>query len=63
MKKLYRSDRERIIAGVCGGLGEYFVVDPTILRILFAIFTLLGGGGIILYLVCWVIIPIEPGRV
>jgi phage shock protein C len=61
-KRLQRSRTEKMIAGVCGGLAEYFDVDPTIVRILWVIVTLLGGAGIILYIVLWVIMPLQrPG--
>ena len=59
-KRLYRSNTERILAGVCGGLGEYFGLDPTLVRLAFIVVTLLGGGGILAYLICWVVIPREP---
>jgi len=57
VKKLYRRKKNRIIAGVCGGIGEYFNIDPTIIRLLWVLFTLLGGSGIIAYIVAWIIIP------
>jgi phage shock protein C len=57
-KRLYRSRKEKIIGGVCGGLGEFFDVDPTIIRLLWAIMTILSvGAGIVAYLVAWIIIP------
>jgi len=59
-KKLYRSEDDRIIAGVCGGLGEHFVIDPVILRILMVILVFSGGPGIILYLLFWLFIPRQP---
>lgn len=60
-KKLYRSLDERMLAGVCGGLGKYLNTDPTVIRILFVVLTLIGfGGGIILYLAMWLIVPEEP---
>ena len=57
MKKLYLSDTDRKIGGVCGGLGEYFDKDPTIFRVLFVVITLFFGSGIFLYLIMWLIIP------
>jgi phage shock protein C len=61
-KRLQRSRTEKMIGGVCGGLAEYFNVDPTIVRILWVLITLLGGAGIILYVILWVIMPLErPG--
>jgi len=56
-KKLYRSRSDRMLAGVCGGLASYFGVDVTIVRILFALFALAGGPGLILYGILYVIIP------
>ncbi|HRY63139.1 MAG TPA: PspC domain-containing protein [Patescibacteria group bacterium] len=56
-KKLYRSTTSKVIFGVCGGLGEYFDIDPIIVRALFVIFALMGGGAIILYLLLALIIP------
>ena len=61
MKKLYLSDADRKIAGICGGLGEYFDKDPTLFRVLFVFVTLLSLGlGIIAYLAMWLIIPRKP---
>jgi len=57
VKKLYRSKTNRIIAGVCGGLGEYFNVDPTIVRLIWILFSLALGAGIITYIIAWLIIP------
>jgi phage shock protein C len=59
-KKLYRSKKDVWIAGVCGGLGEYLGVDTMTIRILWLIFTVLGGSGILIYLLCWLLIPVEP---
>lgn len=60
-KKLTRSADNRWLAGVCGGLGEYFNIDPTLIRIIFVLATLLLGavvGGIILYAILWALIPV-----
>ncbi len=59
-KKLYRSRKDRMIAGVCGGLGEYFGVDPVLLRIVFVILTFFSGSGLILYLILALVVPNEP---
>lgn len=59
-KKLYRSQNNRMLAGVCGGLGEYLTLDPTVIRIIWALFCLFGGTGLLLYLICAVIIPENP---
>ena len=61
MKKLYLSDADRKIGGVCGGLGEYFERDPTIIRILFVLLILFSFGfGLLAYLALWLIIPKKP---
>lgn len=61
MKKLYLSDTDKKIGGVCGGLGEYFEKDPTLFRILFIIIALTSFGlGVIAYLLIWMIIPRKP---
>jgi phage shock protein C len=60
---LRRSRDDRVIGGVCGGLGRYLGVDPVLLRIAFVILAIAGGGGILVYLVAWVLIPAErPGE-
>ena len=56
-KKLYRSKKDCIIAGVCGGMGGYFNIDPTILRILAVLLIFASGVGILAYIVAWIIIP------
>jgi phage shock protein C len=59
-KKLWRSRNDRKIAGICGGLGIYFRVDPVWIRIIFVIFFILGGAALIAYLLLWIIIPLAP---
>lgn len=61
-KKLYRSRTDTVIAGVCGGLGEYFEVDSTIIRIIFVILAIWGGAGIILYLIGILFMPYKDGE-
>lgn len=56
-KRLSRSSRDKVIAGVCGGLGEYFELDPVLFRLLFVIVTLIGGSGILVYIILWLVIP------
>jgi phage shock protein PspC (stress-responsive transcriptional regulator) len=57
-KKLYRSGENRILGGVCGGIGEYFNVDPTIVRLIWVLLTIASfGSGILFYLIAWFIIP------
>jgi phage shock protein C len=59
-RKLYRSRSNRQVAGVCGGLAQYFNLDATLIRILFVVLAVLGGSGIVLYLAMWIIVPKEP---
>lgn len=56
-KKFTRSVSNRYIAGVCGGLSEYFNVDITLLRAIFVALAIFGGGGLILYLILWLLAP------
>ena len=58
-KRLYRSESNRMIAGVAGGLGAYFDTDPTIFRLGFVALAFVGGSGIVAYLVAWIIVPPE----
>ena len=56
-KQLRRSATNQVIAGVCGGFGEYFEVDPTIVRIIFVIMALASGSGVFIYILLWLLIP------
>jgi phage shock protein C len=58
-KKLCRSRNERMLAGVCGGIADYFNVDPTIVRLAFVLLALAGGPGLIFYIILALIIPEE----
>ena len=60
-KRLYRSRTDRMIGGVCGGLGAYFGVDPTLIRLVFVLLLVFGGSGFLLYLILWIVLP-EEGR-
>jgi phage shock protein C len=60
MKRLYKSRKDRVIAGVCGGVGEYFEIDPVLIRIIWALLAILGGSGIIAYIIGMIIIPERP---
>ena len=63
MKRLYLSDENRKIGGVCGGIGEYFEKDPTLIRILFILLILFSFGfGILAYLLMWLVIPNGPAQ-
>lgn len=56
-KKLYLSDTNKKIGGVCGGVAEYFSIDPTLVRIIWILSALLHGAGLIVYLAAWIIMP------
>jgi phage shock protein C len=58
-RRLKRSSRDKKIGGVCGGFGEYFNVDPTLVRVLWILTCLLGGTGLLLYLILWIVIPLD----
>ena len=58
-KKLLRSKSNRMLAGVCGGVAEYFNLDPTVVRIIYAILVIAGSLGFWLYLIMWLIVPEE----
>ena len=62
-KRLYRSRSDRMIFGICGGLGKYFDVDSTLVRVIAALSLLLGLSGVLVYLILAVVIPLEPGDV
>ncbi len=59
-KRLYRSNTDRKVGGVAGGLGEYFRMDPLLIRLIFVILTLAGGGGVLIYIVLWIVTPENP---
>ncbi len=57
---IYRSRTDRVIAGVAGGLAEYFKIDPVLTRLGFVLFTFAGGAGLLVYVIAWIIIPERP---
>jgi phage shock protein C len=61
-KKLYRSTKNRMVAGVCAGIANYFGLDPTLIRLGFAFFICFGGSGLLAYLICAIVIPNEPAE-
>ena len=58
-RKLYRSESDRMLGGVCGGLGDYLDVDSTLVRIIFVALALMGGPGILMYLILLLVVPSE----
>ena len=61
-KRLYRSRTDKIVAGVCGGMGEYFNIDPVWIRIIFVLLTILDGIGLLIYIIAWVLMPLNPNQ-
>ena len=59
-RKLHRSKTDRWLAGVCGGIAEYFNIDGTLVRVLFILFGFAVGGGILIYIILWIIMPEAP---
>jgi len=60
VRRLYRSGKDKILGGVCGGIAEYFNIDPTIVRLLWAFVSLAWGSGLLLYIIAWLVIPRNP---
>lgn len=58
-KKLYRSEDNKMLAGVCGGIAEYFNIDPTLVRVIWAAVSIFGGGGVLLYIIMAIIVPVK----
>ena len=59
-KTLYKSDQNKMVGGVCGGIGEYFGIDPTIIRLGWVLFCAMGGSGFIAYIIAAIVIPKRP---
>lgn len=57
MKRLYKSSRNRMVCGVCGGIAEYLNIDPSIVRVLWVLFACTGGAGLIAYIIIAIILP------
>ncbi len=58
-KRLFRSKKNKVISGLCGGLGTYFNIDPVIVRLIAVGLVLIAGGGVLLYLIGWIAVPKE----
>lgn len=56
-KRLHRSNENKVVAGVCGGIAEYFDMDPTLIRLAWVLFCALGGSGVLAYIIAAIIIP------
>lgn len=62
-KRLMRSSTDKKIAGVCGGLAEYFDLDPTLVRVLWLLLLFFAGTGLLAYVILWIALPIAPARI
>ena len=62
-KKLFRSNDSKVIAGVCGGMGEYFDIDPVFIRIIAVLLLFADGIGLIAYIVAWIAMPVRPEEI
>ncbi len=59
-QRFYRNSKDKVIAGVCAGLGDYFDLDPVLIRVVFVLLALAGGSGILLYFILWIATPETP---
>lgn len=62
-KRLYKDHSNKKLCGVCSGIAKYFEIDPTLVRLALVLFVLLGGSGILAYIICAIVIPDEPGYI
>lgn len=62
-KRLYKSNTDKMVAGVCGGIAAYFDIDPTLVRLIWVLFCVAGGSGLLAYIIAAIIIPQDPGTV
>ena len=62
-KRLYKSSKDRKIDGVCAGIAEYFGIDPTLVRVGWVLLSVLGGSGVLAYIICMIIMPNRPGGI
>jgi len=59
-RRLYRSRVDKMLAGVCAGVAQYFDLDPVLVRVLWVVCVLMAGSGVLLYVILWIVMPIEP---
>ena len=62
-KRLYKDHSNKKLCGVCSGIAKYFDIDPTVVRLALVLFCLLGGSGILAYIICAIVMPDEPGYI
>jgi len=61
-KRLFRSKKDRVLGGVCGGIGQYFNMDPVLIRVVWAVAFFAAGAGFLAYIIAWIIIPEDPAN-
>jgi phage shock protein C len=61
-RRLYRSRNHRVFGGVAGGMAQYFHMDPVFMRVIFILVMALPGPGLLAYIICWIMIPLEPAE-
>lgn len=59
-KRLVRSRKDKMLAGICGGIADHMAMDPTIVRLIFVLAVFLGFAGVLAYLIMWIVVPIAP---
>ena len=62
-KRLYKDHSDKKLCGVCSGIAKYFNIDPTIVRLALVLFCILGGSGVLAYIICAIVMPDEPGYI
>ena len=62
-RRLVRSRTDKKIAGVCSGLADYFELDPTVIRLVWVLLFLLGGTGLLAYIILWIVLPVAPAQI
>ena len=62
-KRLYKDHSDKKLCGVCSGIAKYFGIDPTLVRLALVLFCVLGGSGVLAYIICAIVMPDEPGYI
>ena len=62
-KRIYKNREAKMICGVCAGVAEYFDIDPTLVRVGWVLLSVLGGSGVLAYIICMIIMPNRPGGI
>jgi phage shock protein C len=59
-KRIYRSRTDKVLGGICGGIGAYLEIDPVLIRIIAVVLLFTWGTGVLIYIIAWILIPLEP---